>query len=223
MHMGHDGRMSLQLSLDAVLQTKYFAVSKSRCPLDVLLAEHVDMPVGAQDHWLIPCSHLLGAPATSAEVGRLRVGSGHTIPGELSELLRLANGAELFRLRYRSGLHGDRSAAMYTLLSCSGLASANRELYDVFRSYAQDDRRYRGTRRLNYLAFCDVRDGDYLAVVLDGADAGSVFFLDHDYAFYPYGVDDTRSAYKHIAGSIAECLGLLAQTYGRAGMGPRLL
>jgi hypothetical protein len=215
--------MSVLSGLQAVLETRYFAWSKSRYPLDELLEEHGEMPAEAEDYWLVPCSHVLGAPASDAQIDELRSAAGGDLPVELLELLRLANGAELFGVRPYSSALGDYRVPMYRLLGCSQLVSENQQIYDAYRSYAEDDPQYADVDRLNYLAFCDIGDGDYLAMVLGGDEVGTVFLLDHDFAFYPFGADFTREAYTPVAGSIAELLALLARTCGRAGMPQELI
>lgn len=108
-------------------------------------------------------------------------------------------------------------------MSCSELLQVNRELLRIFLSNAGTDLKYQNMKRLNYLAFCDVGDGNYLAVNLSQPVTGNVFFLDHDYAYFPYGAGFTMEAYSHVANSLEEWLEQLVRTNGAEGMGSQFI
>jgi hypothetical protein len=50
-----------------------------------------------------------------------------------------------------------------------------------------------------------------------------VFFLDHDYGFYPYGTKHTAGIYTHVANSLDEWLNLLIVSNGQKGTGGRFI
>ena len=207
--------------LQKILETGYFSLPKKHyeTPPQFLAAVALERA----DRWEIPCSHTRYDPALEADLKRLASRLRQVVPASLSSLLRATNGAEFFRLHYQSSVGSDGYyIPRYRVFNCDKTLEVNRELLDVFRSYAESDDRYRKTRRLNYLAYCDVGDGNYLAVNLAGANAGSVFFLDHEYGFYPYSSElATEDAYAHVAGSIDEWLVRLVQTGGWDGLGGR--
>jgi hypothetical protein len=77
--------------------------------------------------------------------------------------------------------------------------------------------------KLKYVAFCDVGDGNYLALNCKQPNVGSVFFLHHDYGFYPFESDLPPDAYPPVAASIEEWLERLGRSYGWDGTGGRLI
>ena len=85
------------------------------------------------------------------------------------------------------------------------------------------DVHYRSLDLLNYIAFCDVGDGDFLAISLDQSTKGQVFYLDHDYGFYPHGAEGTEEAYERVSGSIGDWLEMLVETRGLVGTGGRFV
>ena len=83
------------------------------------------------------------------------------------------------------------------------------------------DPAYRNIHTLNYVAFCNAHDGNYLAILREGPEQGKVFFLDHEYEFFPYD-ESTIEAYYTIAESLEAWLELVAKTKGWGGFGRRV-
>lgn len=212
--------MDAQIHIEAIRQTKHFAVSRERYNLSSLVNWFVDSPIGMPENWLIPCTHIFHKPATEAQIVAIASELGRELPVELNDFLRLTNGAELFRLHYRPG-KSSYWVARYKILNCSELVQVDQEILETFRSYAEFDEKCRDLERLNYLAFCDVGDGNYLAISLEGTNTGHVFFLDHGYGFYPYMDESTRDAYAYVADSLGQWLERLVQSEGQDGMGNR--
>jgi hypothetical protein len=183
---------------------EYFAASKEEYGRE-LPRWFVDTALERPEYWLIPCSHIFNAPATKAEIANFVSLWGQNLPAQLQDFLELTNGAEFFRLRYRLTSE-DYWVAQYRVLNCTELVEVNQELLDTFLSYAEHDDKYRGVDRLNYLAFCDVGDGNYLALSGESTEGGKVFYLDHDYGFYPFGTEPTKEAYTIVADTLDEWL-----------------
>ncbi|MGH2536414.1 MAG: SMI1/KNR4 family protein [Candidatus Promineifilaceae bacterium] len=171
--------------------------------------------------WLVPCSHTFFPSATENELEALRAGLRQDIPFPLVELLQITNGAELFRIHYLTSKNG-YWIPRYEVLSCARLLKVNRELLEIFESYAEFDENYHEeleSLKLDYLAFCDVGDGNHLALHLTPSPVQPVFYLDHDYGAYPYSDRSAREGYPLIANSLPEWLELLIRTDGRDGLG----
>jgi hypothetical protein len=214
--------METEANLRKVLEMSYFSVPKERYP--ALSQSLVSGAMERADHWLIPCTHTRHDPAMKTDLEILASKLGQVVPAPLQNLLGATNGADLFRLHYRPTGFDDYWIPRYRLFSCARLIEVYQQLLGVFLAYAELDDEYRDTQQLNYLAFCDVGDGNYLAVRLEGVDVGSVFFLDHEYGFYPYRSElATGDAYAHVAGSIDEWLVQLVQTGGWEGLGGRFI
>jgi hypothetical protein len=176
--------------------------------------------VQSVEEWLISCSHILYAPITQTQIAELKHGLNKEIPKQLQDLLALTNGADLFRIKYQSSQLGDYWIARYKILNHSELLQVNLELLDTFRSYAESDANYRdGNLTLDYIAFCDVGDGNYLAIITESSSQGKIFYLDHDYSYYPFRAYYTKNAYFPVAPSLKEWLEILYRTNGRAGIG----
>lgn len=211
--------MSIATSLEKIRNIKHFAVSKNRYGLDTLSEWFAGDVVETPDYWLIPCSHAFRPPATEAQIAAVETKLEIYLPDQLRELLRLTNGAELFRLQYKDAHLGHYWIARFAILNCSKLAEVNQELLDIFLSHAEYDQEYQGVESLNYVAFCDILDGNYLAIKLGEPNSGTVFFFDHEYGAYPFGVEFTKEAYTPVASSINDWLEQLAQTNGAQGIG----
>jgi hypothetical protein len=214
--------MDIEANLTKVYEMKHFSVPKARYKR--LPQSFVDSALERADHWLIPCSHTRHDHASERQIGLLVSGLGQAIPAQLTGLLEATNGASLFNLHYRPTGFDDYWIARYRILNCSQLVAVNQELRDIFLSYAEHDDEYCETGHLNYVAFCDVGDGNYLAVSLEEPDIGSVFFLDHEYGFYPFSSKLAKEgAYTHVASSLDQWLVQLARTGGWNGLGGRFI
>jgi hypothetical protein len=97
----------------------------------------------------------------------------------------------------------------------------NQEMLDTFLSWRDwwDNDIPHNTETLNYLAFCDLRDGNYLALLFDETERNPIFFLDHELHWYPHGIEGTRDDYLHVADSLEEWLEQLVTSNGGKGIG----
>lgn len=208
----------MRATIEKITAVSYFPVPKVRYPKGVpqsLREGAVETPI----YWELPCSHILNSGAGQDEITSLRRTT--AIPEQIATLLAICNGGDLFRLHYHPQGQQDSWLGRYRLLTATDLRQVNQQMLKTFRSYAQNDLEVRHIRELNYLAFCDIGDGDFLAVTRAGADSTTVFYLDHEYGFYPFGGRGTGHAYEAVADSIDSWLDLLLQTRGAGGIGNR--
>jgi hypothetical protein len=171
------------------------------------------------EKWYVKCIHrcqpAAGETAICDTVQRLGV----PLPEELDCFLRVANGAELF-VAARAGLEDFPGTfhVRYKLFGTDELVRKNRELLQFFRAALGKDPAFQHVKRLNYLAFCDVTEGNYLAILLEGDGAGKVFHLDRELCARPYRERDA-DIYYTLADSLEGWLILLRDTGGWAGRG----
>jgi hypothetical protein len=187
------------------------------------LSEWLAEPVSETEScWLLPCSHRFPRLATDDEIELLRSWLGRNLPVQLIALMKFSNGPKLFRLKYSGrGIVKDYWISIYNILSIQQMLLVNQEMLDNFFSWREwwDDDIPRDTERLNYLAFCDIRDGNYLALLLDETERNPIFFLDHELPCFPYGTESTRDAYLPVAASMEEWLEQLVYSKGGKGIG----
>ncbi len=112
--------------------------------------------------------------------------------------------------------------ARYQLLTVNAILSTSRRLLDTYTSYVVDDTASAEakTLELDYAPFCNVGDGDFLAVKLVGNDTGAVFLLDHEYGYFPYRLV-SDPPYEVIDRNLSDWLQRLLHTHGRDGTGAR--
>jgi hypothetical protein len=209
--------MAIEAALQGVADCKFLAIPKSEFRPAVVKQSFGESIIQSNLHWIVKCAHLLNPPASTSDIqeaeGRLSV----SLPDELRELLRFANGAKLF-VAPRSGDWAGTEHVRYDIFGTERLAAINDQLFDGFRSCLRDDPDFKDINRLNYLAFCDVDDGNFLALLLEGPARSKVFFLDREYLGRPYG-DAASDAYYTVSDSLESWLKLLADTAGWAGRG----
>ena len=170
----------------------------------------------------IPCHHRLEPGASELELARLQAQWRRPLPADLLTLLAASNGAELFCLTYDGGPLGAYAIARYQLLSVNEILSTSRRLLDTYSAYLVDDLEsaVAKTLELDYAPFCNVGDGDFLAVKLAGSDAGAVFLLAHDYGYFPYRLV-SDPPYEVVDRNLSDWLQRLLHTNGRDGTGSR--
>ena len=81
-----------------------------------------------------------------------------------------------------------------------------------------DDVDFRNVQRLNYLAICDATDNNYQAILLEGLERGTVFFLNHEYFGRPYTERDS-DLYYTLASSVEAWFELIVESGGWGGRG----
>lgn len=199
-------------------RTKYFATPKSKYEEPDLIEWFGEVASSATS-WLIPCTHRFFEPCQPQQLIPFLAWLDHEIPAEFENFYRYSNGAELFKVIYKSKVLGNYSHVQYEICDSSSLVQINQKIYGSFRSQIHPSSKYWEISKLNYFAFCKVGDSDYLAVSLGKADEGSIFFLDHEYSFLPYGEESTRDAYNNIARSFEELIEILISTLGEGGSG----
>jgi len=97
----------------------------------------------------------------------------------------------------------------YWLFGTQELVDRNRWMLDQFLDCRElmfgDDPEFCDVFRLNYLAFCDVRDWNYNAFLVDPPQPEIIFFLHHGYFYRPYS-DLDADLYFTVAHSFEEWL-----------------
>jgi hypothetical protein len=210
--------------LENILQQHEMIFSKNE-----LDPEYVHLFLGSaveetEAAWIVPCHHILKPPAMPEDIIWAETTLGYALPAELVELLSITNGARLYRTPdawapdWTRQKDPEAGYTLYHVFSTTELSIVNRSLLSCFRSMLGDDPDFRDFHTLNYIAFCDAHDGNYLAILLEGPDKGKVFFLDHEYLFRPYSELDA-DVYYTIAESLKAWLELVVRTKGRGGFG----
>jgi hypothetical protein len=176
--------------------------------------------VEGEDAWLIPCKHTLFPPALREQIIAVEESLGSELPRDYVNFLRITNGAELYvaSLAWKPSWSSQENYVEYLIYSTEQLVALNRNLLQDFRAMLGNDPDFRSVQKLNYIAFCDAHDGNYLAILLEGARRGNIFFLDKEYMFRPYSEIDANLYYT-IAQSFEGWLKLVAETKGTGGPG----
>lgn len=210
----------IQQKLHALIQLQTLSANKPcRVPSGI---ENIKE---TQSMWEIGVTHRLFSGASTFEIAALEDVLVQATPTQLTELLTLTNGAELFCVNTVYNVPGTDqkySPPRYQVLSTMEIAETYEEMLEVAKSYEEDTRDYfeQHDGRMNYLPFCALKDGHYLAL---HTETGQLFFLDRGYDYFPYGLEVTQDAYVHVASSIEEWLDKLIETHGFAGMGGAFL
>ena len=203
------------------INENYWAVRKDWLyDRDDLLKSFGQIAGETEEEWLIPCWHILNPPATRVEIEMAQEQLGYKLPEELHQFLQIANGARLYCLTplWLLDTFPNAQYQRYHIFSTLELVKINREMLETFRHFARLDPAYRNIHTLNYVAFCDAHDGNYLAILREGPEQGKVFFLDHEYEFFPHD-ESTIEAYYTVAESLEAWLELVAKTKGWGGFG----
>jgi len=206
------------------INENYWAVRKDWLyDRDDLLKSFGQIAGETEEEWLIPCWHILNPPATRVEIEMAQEQLGYKLPEELHQFLQIANGARLYCLTplWLLDTFPNAQYQRYHIFSTLELVKINREMLETFRHFARLDPAYRNIHTLNYVAFCDAHDENYLAILREGPEQGKVFFLDHEYEFFPHD-ESTIEAYYTVAESLEAWLELVAKTKGWGGFGRRV-
>jgi len=161
--------------------------------------------------WWVECRHRLRTPASEGAIQAAEAALGHHLPEALQDLLKITDGARLYEIPgawvpdWVREQDPEASLVLYHLFSTSELVAVNRKLFCLFRDVLGDDPDFRHVEQLNYVAFCDAHDGNYLAILLEGPEAGKVFLLHHEYWYRPYGEREV-DLYYTVAKSLEEWL-----------------
>lgn len=167
--------------------------------------------------WLIPCRHVLQPPASVERIAQVEKDLGSSLPDDLRQFLLLSNGADLFVVEWRHTLDWSEQTTLYHIKGASELRDSYHTMLEECRR--DPDPQYRECTHLNYAAFCDMGDGDYLAALLEGTNRGSVIYVDRGFAlgYHPYD-DWTCEGYRIIADSFENWLQILINTNGWGGL-----
>jgi hypothetical protein len=170
-----------------------------------------------EETWRIPCRHRVFPGASEEALAQAEQAMGFPLPEALKELLQITNGLELY-VSPAAGYYSPTFHIEYRIFSTTELVTINQNLLKDFRAMLGDDPDFRDVHALNYVAFCDAHDGNYLAILLEGPERSKVFFLDHEYLFRPYSEQDA-DLYYTVAPSLDAWLELVAKTEGWGGFG----
>jgi len=160
------------------------------------------------------CTHRLYQATSAPELANLEKSLETQLPFHLKQLLQTTNGAEFF-ITPNWGFPDER-VVRYHVFNTEEILRTNRELLKQFRSMLGDDPDFQDVHSLNYVAFCDAHDDNYLAILLDKQMYGSVFFLNNEYLYRPYTEQDS-DLYYTVAGSLEEWFGRLLLSSGWDG------
>lgn len=210
--------MSRETYLQAILDEKVIIRPKRSFTHEEVVDIHGQAPSESEDAWRLPCTHTVNPPATPSALALVEHEIEQELPDSLRDLLLLANGLKL----YIAPLAGGGEYVEYHIFSTEELAYWKREMYNVFRATYKDDPELCDIRILNYVAFCDAHDGNYLAIVSEGARTGQIFFLNHELCFRPYSEQDS-DFYFIVAESIEAWLETIWRTKGLGGFGRKYL
>jgi hypothetical protein len=212
--------MSINERIDRILAQKTLAVSKELYSLERIVFVSGEVPSETSDAWLVSCKHELAPPATISEIRDAEQALGIQFPTELVAFLLRTNGAN-FYIVPRVWLHDVNPNAQhvrYRILCTNEIVQMTKWCLNLFRNYAETDSEYHDVMSLNYLVFCDAHNDNYLAMLLEEAHEGTIFFLDHEYNCYPYD-QYTAIPYKKVADSLEAWLKLLIESQGWRGFG----
>jgi hypothetical protein len=140
------------------------------------------------------------------------------MPKALQDMLRVANGAELFCIEQKDGWGEVNHLPQITLLKGFEILRYHIEHLLTYLTYIEDTSEMKDLPwQLNYLAFADALDGNFLAINLEDK---SVFFLDHEYAYYPIGYESQDPGWQYIrlADSLESWMRLVNSTQGKKGL-----
>ncbi|MBI3977078.1 MAG: SMI1/KNR4 family protein [Chloroflexi bacterium] len=168
--------------------------------------------------WLLPCRHEFRLPAATWQLSRAEQDLGFPIPAALKEFFKVSNGADLFSLHYYYAPKWDVWIPQYRILGTDELPSRHQELVESFRACTRKDPDYKDTTELNYLVYCDIGEGNYLAIVLTGPETGHIIHIDREFGFGYLPYDEwTRQAYADVAVSLEAWLERLVLSRGWNG------
>lgn len=182
----------LRSYLEEIQKQKVLICPKEEHTRAGLIATFGDVLIETPGAWLIPCFHKLYPSASRVEIDELEHAIEKELPTDLRAFLLLANGAKLYIAprAWAPSWSTETSYIEYQLYNSAELIQLNKQLADDFRSMLGEDPEFEQVSTLNYLAFCDAHDGNYLALVMEGPQKGKVFFLDKEYSFRPYRDQD---------------------------------
>jgi len=208
--------------LKAILEQQVLVCPKRMHTREGLIFTFGDVLIETEDAWLVPCTHTTYSPALPEDIRAIEQSLGFALPESLHHFLQLTNGAQLYvaPLAWKPSWSTKGDYIHYHIFSTLELVKINREMLETFRHFARLDPTYRDMHTLNYVAFCDAHDGNYLAILREGPEQGKVFFLDHEYEFFPYD-ESTLEAYYTVAESLEAWLELVVRTNGWGGFGRR--
>lgn len=210
--------MSIAETLYNLLKQTVLEVPKAR-----YTREEMVKIVGANysetsDSWLVPCVQLAYPSATDEEISHTEGKLNLKLPIDLRRFLSLSNGGKFYQipLVWLQDTFPGAQHVRYHIFSTSEIVEINACLFHQFRQILGDDPDFRDYYRLNYVAFCDAHNGNYLAILLDEPERGKVFFLHHGYFYRPYSELDA-DLYYYVAGSLERWLEIVLETGGWKG------
>ena len=212
--------MSVEHLLSTVAKQPYLAVPKAEYPRERITRVTGGFAGETPDAWLVSCRHHLNPPATEEQIMRAESALGFGLISPLRNLLRQANGADLYivTVTWMQPSFPAEERVRYHLLNTEEIVEINADCLQSFRTLASSDPKYENVSSLNYVAFCDAHDGNYLALLRNGSGSGRVFLLDKENVGYPYS-ESTSDLYLTVAISLEDWLALVMKSQGWRGFG----
>jgi hypothetical protein len=208
----------------AALLTAIGRLPVFHAPASKPLSSHLEA-IAVNDGFVkaLPCHHELQEGASPVELAQLRTDLDIQPPDSLLALLRVSNGARLFCLTYDVGALGTYTIPRYDVLGTEQLSVVNRSLRETYASYLTDDLdALIELPHLDYIAFCNIGDGNFLAIVTGGQERGTIFLLDHDYGYFPFS-EVTNTPYEIVASGLEEWLSMVLTSHGCLGAGMQFI
>jgi len=211
---------NLNMYLHAIVNQTYITCPKEKYTYQGLTFTFGNTVIDMEDRWLIPCTHKLFAPASSEQMAAVEEIIGYELPEDFREFLQMTNGAQLYvaPLGWKPSWSQRENFIEYLIYSSEELITLNRTLLQDFRIMLGKDPDFQEIHKLNYLAFCDAHDGNYLAILLEGPFRGMIFYLDKEYLFRPYS-EIEADFYYIVTQSFGRWMRLVADTKGTGGFG----
>ena len=212
--------MSIEKRLYEMLQQNALGVPKDKYSRERITRVVGEILSETANTWFVPCTHSPSPQATTEQIHSVEQALGFVLPQDLHHLWLQMDGGKFYivpRMWLRDTFPEARHVR-YHIFSTLELVTINQNLLKDFRAMLGNDPDFRDLHTLNYVAFCDAHDGNYLAILREGPEQGKVFFLDHEYLFRPYSERDA-DLYYTVAESLKAWLELVAKTKGWGGFG----
>jgi hypothetical protein len=199
---------------------QWLAVPKSIYPYERIV-ELADDVAGETDvAWLIRCHHTANLPATAEQISSAERLLGFRLPESLHRFYRLADGGKFFVVPapWLQPEFPNAEHIRYHIFSTAELVTFHQQCMTTFRAMLGEDPDFQHLHALDYIAFCDAHNGNYLALLLEGPDQGKVFFLHREGLFRPYNAYEF-DLYYIVADSLEDWLERVIRTQGWDGFG----
>jgi hypothetical protein len=209
--------MAIESVLRQILGMDRLSIPKALIKLEIMKSVFLDDFEDDGDVWKLKCYHEVQAPATKNNIDRCEAALNKKLPDELTELLRITNGVKLFIAPRKGQDHwspGTRHVR-YDIFGTDELVTIHQRLLGMFLDSPSVDP---NISDVNYIAFCDADDGNYIATLHEQDDSGKIVFINKEYYYCPYSEEVSDLDYT-LAESLEKWLELLLTTGGWGGRG----